>query len=310
MGILGKTIVIGAEGFLGKGFLKAYREYYPDTLGTDYKANCPSKRLDLCHPNLENLSLNKGEYSYALIVAANTNLALCEKEKNKEYRLNVEGTLDLVKKLIKYDIQPILFSTAYVFDGERGGYDELSATHPINEYGRQKEYLEKTIRDICGNHYLMIRCSKVFDVCKGSGTLLDQISDDLVNKRLIRAAHDQVFNPILLEDLVQAVIALQKKEARGLYNVCAEEVWTRLDLVREMAKTMSMDFNTIQPISLDDVACSFRLPKRTNMSCAKLQDFINFRMTPISVCINSLYTLYLNEMNNERSGEFREALVE
>lgn len=304
MAQLGKTLVIGARSYLGKGFLKAYQKYYSDTLSTDHKAEYPSQKLDLNHPSLEGLKLRKGDYSYALIAAANTNLALCEKEQNSPYRLNVEGTWDLVKELIAYDIQPILISTAYVFDGEVGGYDEQSTTNPINEYGRQKEYLEKYISQICGDNYLIIRASKVFDLSKGGGTLLSQICEDLIHKRPIRAAYDQVFNPILLDDLVEAVITLQKKKAKGLYNFCQEEVWTRLDLVKEIASKLSIGQDSIQPISLDEVVSPFRLPKRTNMSCAKLQDLIDFRMRSISECMNILTRLYHSEMNDDRCGNF------
>ncbi len=283
MNFLKKTLVIGSEAFLGKAFLKAL----PESEGTHYKSIDPKKRVDLQSPDITALNLCKGEYSHAIIVAANTNLALCEQEKTAEYRSNVEGTLDLVTALLKFDIQPVVFSTAYVFNGNTGDYNELSDTNPINEYGRQKELIEKKLPQICGDNYLIVRAGKIFD-SNFSGTFLDQIHNDLINQRIVRAAHDHIFNPLLVEDLVDAVIALQKKGKKGLYNICHKEIWTRLDLAREIACRMNINPDYVKAISLDEIESPYRLPKKTNMSCAKLASEIDFRPTSIFDCIEKI----------------------
>src|SRR5579872_5745377 len=202
----GKTLVIGSEGFIGKSFLKAYRQFYPDAIGTDYKSQDISMRLDLYSPSLDSLNLKKNEYEYALIAAANTNLILCEQEKNCSFRRNVEGVLLLARELVRREIRPILFSTSYVFDGEVGGYDEASRMNPINEYGRQKAIIDREIPLLCGDEYLIVRTSKVFDLIKGGDTLIDEMCSRLLQNNPVYAAYDQVFSPILLSDLVQAVL--------------------------------------------------------------------------------------------------------
>jgi dTDP-4-dehydrorhamnose reductase len=294
----GKTLVIGSESFLGKAFAQAYRKIYPDTIATHYRSEDPANRIDLCAPDLLPLGLRKGDYSYALVAAANANLALCEKEKGLAYRRNVEGVLHLVELLVELEIQPILFSTAYVFDGIEGNYSETSATNPINEYGRQKEALEKRIGRLCGSNYLIIRCSKVFDLIKGDNSLFDQICTPLIRGEVVRAAFDQVFCPIWIEDLVQAVFALQIRGHRGLYNLSGREIWTRLELTREIGKVLEIPASQILPISLDEVKSPFQMPKRTNMCCEKFHRSVPFRETPLSFWIRQLHKIYISEVRS------------
>ncbi|MDR3623851.1 MAG: sugar nucleotide-binding protein [Chlamydiales bacterium] len=284
----GKTLVIGAESFLGKQMLKAYQVFYPGTLGTHYKSLNPRLCIDLLRPNLSRLELTSGEYTHAFIAAANTKLALCEEEKNMPFRRNVEGVLELVKQLVALNIQPILFSSDYVFDGVTGEYTEESATCPVNEYGRQKEEMERGIRKICGDNYLLLRCSKVFGLELGDGTLVDQIVSPLIRNEPVKAAYDQIFSPIYIQDVVDAVICLQALSAKGLFNLCGKEVWSRLDLAKTIAKTLLIDEKLVEEISLSDLKRPYKLPKRTNMNCNRFYTYTGMQLTPLSSCIESL----------------------
>lgn len=295
----GKTLVVGCEGFVGRGFYNTYRSFYPDTIGTHYRGAGSIYKLDLLAPDLSDLQLKKGEYKYALIAAANTDLTLCEKEKGASFRRNVEGILGLVRLLVQAGIQPILFSTAYVFDGVLGNYDELSEKNPINEYGNQKRILEESIEKICGQNYLMIRCSKVFDLTKGGRTLIDQMCSSLSDKKAITAAYDQVFSPLLLEDLISAVMALQIKGCNGLYNLCGPETLSRFELARQVAAVLGVSSHLIVPVSLDEVNMPYRMPKRLNLNCTKLHSCVNISTTPLSFCIKKITERYLEEAKNE-----------
>lgn len=283
-----KTLVIGCQSYIGKQFYSVYKEFYPDTLGTHYKAEDATKKIDLLNPQLENLSLIEGEYEWAMIAAANTNLLRCEGEKKLAFRANVEGTLQLVRDLLDKGIVPIIMSSDYVFDGKLGGYDENALKNPINEYGKQKDLLENAVLRMCNQNCLIIRCSKIFGLNRGDSTLIDQILDPLLLGQPIRAAYDQFFAPIYEVDVIRAVLALQVSGARGVFNVCGPEVWSRLDLAKTIAKIASADEKLIQPVSLDDLQIPYRLPKHTYMNCEKFFRATNLKITPLSQCLKIL----------------------
>lgn len=288
MNKLGKTLVIGAQSYIGKQFYELYRQFNPDTLGTHYRSNLPEKKFDLLAPNIEPLKLEKGAYQWAVIAAANTNLSRCEAEKNQPFRANVEGTLYLVKELLKKEITPIILSSDYVFDGLTGGYTEESLKNPLNEYGRQKDLLEREIQRLSKGNCLIIRCSKIFGLKAGDQTLIDQIVSPLMLNQPIKAAYDQFFSPIYEQDVIAAVLKLQMLGCKGLYNLCGPEIWTRLDLARAIGNILQCDPTLIEAISLDDLKIPYLLPKHTHMNCEKFYNATQSAITPLSHCLNRL----------------------
>lgn len=286
-----KTLVIGGRSFCGKAFLQAYRKFHPNILGTHYKdSTC---FLDLNDPKLDHLPIFCGDYQYALITAGKTGLADCEKEIGLKFRCNVEGLTELIKQLISYKIIPLFFSSDYVFDGFNGNYDENSQTCPINEYGKQKEEMEKRILDLCQGECLIIRVSKVYGMEPHDGSLIDQIVTPLIHNQKIQSAYDQIFCPIYLEDVVKAVIALQKNNARGLYHLCGTETWSRLELALAIAKILHISPHCVERISLDDLERPYRLPKKLSMKCEKFLSVTQMELTPLSLAIQKIPAFFL-----------------
>ncbi|MEN9626186.1 MAG: dTDP-4-dehydrorhamnose reductase [archaeon] len=287
----GRTLVVGNKSFLGQKFYEAYLAFYQDVIGTDYKSENPLTRLNLINPDLEVLSLKRGYYKWGLIAAACTNVSYCESEPDQAFKTNVEGTLRLVQGLIERDITPILFSSDYVFDGELGGYVEEAPKRPLNEYGKQKDLLENAVTQITHGNHLILRCSKVVGIKSGDNTLIDQVVKSLAQGQSIQVAFDQFFAPIYEQDMIAAVLKLQNMDAKGLFNLCGPEVWTRLDLTRAIAKIIGADEALIMPISIDDLQIPYQLPKRTYMNCDKFHKITGFENTPLTDLLRRLETV-------------------
>lgn len=283
-----KTCVIGAEGFLGKAFYNHYKKTDPKAIGTSHRSSVNFSFLDLVHPKIESLKLLENGYSHALIVAAIPNIRRCELEKEATYCCNVEGTLSLARQLVAIGIQPILFSTDYVFDGKRGGYTERDALNPLNEYGRQKAFLEQVIPDLTKGNFLMIRLGKVFTLGKQDNTLVDEMMQKLRSKELIRAATDQIFSPVLLEEVIRGVSILQGAGAKGLYNLCGAECLSRFDLAKMVAKKIGLSDNLIQPIALCDLQEPFSRPCRTDLDCTKIKREFDCSLLGVTDCLDRL----------------------
>lgn len=287
-----KTLVIGASGFLGRHFFNAYRRRDSDVLGLSHRAVESAYYLDLASPHLDHLQVTWKEYRYAIICAAIPNILRCHTDPEYTFRCNVTGTLSIARQLIERGITPILFSSDYVFDGKKGNYDEEASPSPLNEYGRQKAELERRLFETCRDQYLLVRLSKVFALEYGGATLLDEMATKLKQGMRIRAAHDQIFRPMLIQDLVSGVISLQAQECRGVYNFAGPEIWSRLDLARALARALLIEEGLIEPISLDDLNEPFIRPKSTDLCCDKLSSAISLKLTPPSVCIEEVAKIY------------------
>ena len=63
--------------------------------------------------------LEKSGYKDIIITSAKPNISFCEKNSLEAYKINVEGTLKLIKKLKNSSLKIIFLSSDYVFDGKR-----------------------------------------------------------------------------------------------------------------------------------------------------------------------------------------------
>lgn len=257
---------------------------YADCVGTSrnpHKAGMSF--LDLFLPMGAPLKLRESGHQDALIIAGITKIAECEKEKEWTRKINVEGTLSLVRQLVNDGIKPVFFSSDLVFDGRRGLYTEESIPSPLNEYARQKVEVESRIKEICRDgNYLIVRLPKTFSINKGDGTLFDEMASILNSGQSFRAAYDQVLSPIYIVDVVRIVMLLQVKKATGIIHVCSPEVWSRYDLALALADWMGVDSGYIEKISLDDLQETFKRPKNTSMKADKMKRETGYQFAPIT----------------------------
>ena len=205
---------------------------------------------------------------------------------------------ELIKQLVGEGIKPIIFSSDMVFDGTLGNYNEDSPLKPLNAYGWFKSELEAYMREKCNGRYLIFRLGKVLNLEKNSGSILDEMASTLVSGKVVRAAHDQIFNLAPIQDLISVVLTLQKKDACGVYNVCSPEVWSRYDLALQMAESLEIDKSKIQKISLDDLIEPFKRPKNTSMSTKKLHQEIGFTFTSIRGCVHQVAENWKSNLSN------------
>jgi dTDP-4-dehydrorhamnose reductase len=180
-----------------------------------------------------------------------------------------------------------------VFDGQDGRYIDDAPTRPLNEYGAQKAEVEQRLPEVCGGRCLVIRLGKVFGLARGDGTLLDEMAGRLTKGQEVAAARDQVFSPVLVGDVVRAVLSLQAVGVTGVVNLSAPEVWSRFDLGRAVALALGAAPALVRGISLDDLKEPFRRAKRTDLLCRRLKETINPEFRPMAACIASLAEQYL-----------------
>jgi dTDP-4-dehydrorhamnose reductase len=100
------------------------------------------------------------EYRPPVIVhaAAYTDVARAETERALCWRVNVEGTRNLVRAALKRDVQFVHISTDYVFWGDEGGYREDHPLGPVrNYYALSKLAAEEVVRVL--PRHLVLRTS-------------------------------------------------------------------------------------------------------------------------------------------------------
>ncbi len=69
----------------------------------------------------------------------------CQSDPARSRRINVDNTLDLMRRLADRGTHLVFLSSSQVFDGETPMPDEAAPTAPKNEYGAQKLAVEEVI---------------------------------------------------------------------------------------------------------------------------------------------------------------------
>jgi len=124
------TLVTGGSGSLGSEL----QFFFPDCLSPS------SKDLDITNKeNIENY-LKNHDIDIIIHTAAITSVRLCEENKTLAWNTNVKGTKNLVDCVLKLNskIKFVYVSTACVFDGNSGMYDEDDIPYPENFYALTK----------------------------------------------------------------------------------------------------------------------------------------------------------------------------
>lgn len=136
------VLITGGSGALGSELKKLF----PDSLSPSHEI------LDICDPNSVEELFKKEKIDLVLHAAALTTVRGCEDDKSRAMQVNVTGTKNLVNQLQKSNPSAkfVYISTACVFDGHSGMYNENSIPSPENFYSLTKllgEYITEKLEN-------------------------------------------------------------------------------------------------------------------------------------------------------------------
>jgi len=152
--------------------------------------------------------------------AGMTNVALCEKEQEACWQLNVEA----VKKLLAVTGRNNMFfayvSSDFVFDGAAGPYSEEAKPGPVNFYGKSKCAAESLVQNSVAP-WAIVRAPMVYGVTPlmSRSNLVLWVKESLEKQQTIAVVNDQWRTPVIAEDLALGCYLVAKSKHRGIYNL-------------------------------------------------------------------------------------------
>jgi dTDP-4-dehydrorhamnose reductase len=157
-----KLLVTGANGLLGNRIVALAKNRYT-VIPTHRTKPLISNSLKLDITNAAEASNLFGKLKPDAVVhtASETNVDRCETEREHAWKVNVEGTGNVAEACKKVHAKLVYISTDYVFDGEKGLYDEEDEPNPVNYYGLTKLEGEKQVTEQCKN-YAILRASVLY----------------------------------------------------------------------------------------------------------------------------------------------------
>ena len=193
-----KILLIGGGGTLGSAIIRSKIFKNLDT---------PSKKnLNLLYKSSIRKFINR-KYDLIINCAAFARMKECEKYPLKAIKVNIFGTLNLVREIINYEsicnkkIKLIHISTDGVYSSTKGNYSEDSPLKPYNVYGWTKLCSELFVKML--KNYVVVR-TRFFDKKK---------------IKFNTAATDIFTSMIEVENLVKKIKKVSLNKFIGIINI-------------------------------------------------------------------------------------------
>lgn len=233
-----KILFTGGSGLLGGELKKLFpKELFPS-----------HKEFDITdYQSLEKYIKDK-DISIILHAAAFISPPKIEENPIQALETNILGTVNVTKLCIKHNIKIIYISTDYVFQGDKGNYNEEDPVYPVNKYAWSKLGGECVVRMY--NNSLIIRTTFGPNEFPYEKAFIDQWT-----------SREKV------SVIAKLIALLIKKNAIGVYHVGGKR-----KTVYEYAKKISPN-KEIGKLSIKDVA--FVVPIDTSLDCSKQNKLLN-----------------------------------
>jgi dTDP-4-dehydrorhamnose reductase len=181
--------------------------------------------------------------------AALTGIRQCEEDKALAWRVNVEGTENLVRASERLGRDPYFtyISTACVFSGERGNYVESDVPDPKNYYALTKLMGEAAVRYSGLERWLIVRTNFV----------------PREKWRYPRAFKDRYGTYLFADEVAEAVKKVTARRTLGVIHVRGSRRLSMFELARMTTPEvlpMSLDDYHGPPLTVDMTLKSERLP--------------------------------------------------
>jgi len=264
-----KALITGSNGQLGKEL-----------------KNILNNSIALSHDNLDLKNVNNIEnilnnYNFDTIIncAAMTNVDKCEDNIDDAYYINGLALKYIKNYCNKNNIYLINVSTDYVFDGNKGNYNEDDIPYPVNYYG-----LSKLIGDNYANSYnnsLIIRTSGVYG-SKNNFPLY--VISNLRNNNKINAFNNY-YSPINAKVLALSIYKLLNLNLKGILNISGIRL-SRYEFALKTAEKFNLNKNLINKIDYNSIKLKAKRPYDSSLNNEKAKNILKYNFDDINYNLN------------------------
>ncbi len=284
-----KLLVTGASGLLGNKTVTLAESDYLVT---------PTDVTEPLHPNAVKTDITdsagvanlfrKLEPDIVIHTASETNVDRCETEKERAWKINVEGTRNIAEACQKTNAKLVCISTDYVFDGEKGLYDEEDKPNPINYYGLTKLEGEKQVIKHCKN-YAILRTSVLYGRHPWKQDFATWIINKLKQNQKITVVDDHFNTPTLADNLASMALEIGARDLQGIFHTSGCERISRYEFAKRIAETFDLEPGLIKPIKMSELtAWIAKRPKDSSLSTEKVQKQLKTKPLNITGGLNKM----------------------
>jgi len=262
-----KILIVGGSGGIGVKFTEFFLKKNIPIISTHNKNKDVTKGtifLDITKQEETIKTITAINPDIVIHLSALTNVDLCETNKKLAYKINVEGTVNVIKSCEKNQSKLIYISSSFVFDGTKQEFYEEDKPNPINYYGKTKYTAEEKIRE-SDLDFLILRTDQPYCWIKPGQKINSVIRmlNALRKNEEITEITDWYNNPTYVPEFVDVTYQLINTKNSGIFHLVGSDYVNRFEWAKIVAKQFAINTDLVKPIS----AKSLKLPaKRGNVN--------------------------------------------
>lgn len=229
-------LVTGSKGLVGTRLFQLYSDQF-DLISADLEDGFDILDLDATKGRLDGKSIDS-----IIHLAAFTDVSGAHEQQGDKsglcYRLNVEGSENIVKLANESGAHLVHISTDFVFDGENeDAYTEADQPKPIEWYGDTKHQAEVAVQSESDSWTIMRIAFPYLKELGKRADLVTNIRTKLANDDTLYLFNDQWITPTYIDDLVNAAMRFVQHSPKGeVFHVTGPEYYTPASLGNALAE--------------------------------------------------------------------------
>lgn len=230
-----KIAITGANGLIGSRII--------ELLEDDFQfIPLSQKEMDITNINQVKSVLKNLNFDFFLHLAAYTNVAGAETNKDLCYKINVEGTKNVFEEVLNKKKKFIYISTDFVFDGKNPPYFEDSIPNPAGVYGNSKYQGEKIVE----NQAMIIRISYPYRASfERKRDFFRTFKTFLEEKKPLSMITNSLMTPTFIDDIAFGLKYLIKNYSSEIFHLVGSQALSPYQVAILIAEKFNLDKSLI-----------------------------------------------------------------
>lgn len=243
-----KIAITGGDGLVGSKIVEILKADENFDVGAILE-----REMDIANRNCVFNTLNGLNFDVFLHLAAYTNVDKAEIEKEKAWRINVEGTKNVFDAVHSLNKNFVYISTDFVFDGkmQNSPFFEDSEPKPISYYGLTKYEGEKIVQ----GKGTIIRISYPYRTKFGNKSdIVRNIKSSLEQCKSLSMVTNSLIVPTFVDDIAYALkkFLLSKKFYSKIFHLVGANAISPYECGKIIANAFDLDDSLIKPTTYEE----------------------------------------------------------
>ncbi|CAN5130148.1 dTDP-4-dehydrorhamnose reductase [soil metagenome] len=235
-----KILGTGLTGLVGSRIVELLKDKY------EFENISRSTGVDITNKEQVHKAISETDAEIVFHLAAKADVDGCEKDKElgeqgEAWKINVEGTRNVVLACEALKKKLVYISTDFVFDGEKELYTEDDTPRPVNFYAKTKYEGEKIVQTLTPS-WLILRIAYPYRAQFEKNDFVRAVKGKLEKGEAVTMVTDHIFCPTFIDDIANALDRLLMQEATGIFHVVGGQALSPLDVATKIAK--EFDYET------------------------------------------------------------------